>query len=110
MYGVSERTAKRWLNTNPTGKKNAAKKKEQHDQAVSDLMLTYLRTLLTTLNVQVEFFSDTDWLAEQTAGEIAILHGVLADKGSRIMDILVEIERQQHRYIEAQSGDLNKTA
>lgn len=55
---------------------------------MGDLILAYLRDNLTTLRVQLKVFRDATWLAKQAASEAAVLHGVLADKGIRLLEAL----------------------
>jgi transposase-like protein len=55
---------------------------------IGDLLLGYLTSALKTLKIQVEFFSDKQWLAKQDASEVAVLHGVLADKTVRLLEAL----------------------
>jgi transposase-like protein len=55
---------------------------------IGDLLLDYLRTMLCTLKVQAEHFGDKDWLREQGANELAVLHGVSTDKAIRLLEAL----------------------
>lgn len=55
---------------------------------IGGLLLGYLTAALKTLKVQVEFFSDKQWLGKQDASEVAVLHGVLADKTIRLLEAL----------------------
>jgi hypothetical protein len=58
------------------------KKGEQLDEMVFD----YLKTNLKALQVQAELASDTEYLQKQPAGELATLHGVMADKTVRLLE------------------------
>ncbi len=49
---------------------------------------------LITLRRQAEFFANPAWLKTQSAGELAILHGVLAHKTFRLQGAL---EAASHR-------------
>lgn len=55
---------------------------------IGDLISDYLRETLVTLRVQAEFFRNTTWLREQSASEVAVLHGVATDKAIRILEAL----------------------
>jgi transposase-like protein len=55
---------------------------------LGELVSEYLSETLTTLGVQSRHFRDRAWLAEQSAGDLAILHGVLNDKAVRILSAL----------------------
>ena len=71
--------------------------KEKEQPTVQDLILEYLTESLLTLRHQVEFFRNDDWLLQQDADKVAILHGVVADKGGRIVDTLIKMERERER-------------
>lgn len=53
---------------------------------IGALLLEYLQTNLATLRKQSEVFSDEKWLKRQSASELAVLHGVLADKTIRLLE------------------------
>ena len=53
---------------------------------IGELLLDYLRAALRTLCVQQEMFSDQTYLRKQPASELAVLHGVIADKAIRILE------------------------
>ena len=58
----------------------------QKRDEIGDMLGSYVRTNLETLKVQSEHFRDKDWLKRQSASEIAVLHGVIADKTIRILE------------------------
>ncbi len=53
---------------------------------LDDLLQVYVETNLVTLRAQSEFFRDERWLRQQSASELAVLHGVIADKTIRILE------------------------
>lgn len=55
---------------------------------IGDKLLTYLSAALDTLTAQVRFFADEEWLRKQPASELAVLHGVTADKTIRLLEAL----------------------
>lgn len=57
---------------------------------IGALILEYLREVLTTLVAQQRVFRDETWLKRQAASEVAVLHGVLADKGIRLLEALAD--------------------
>ena len=59
-------------------------------ERIGELLLDYLEEGLTTLRAQVKVFRDEAWLKQQTASEVAVLHGVLADKQIRLLEALVD--------------------
>ena len=62
----------------------AAKKGERIGQLVTD----YLEAALQALKNQAETFADQEWLKTKDLHDVAILHGILADKGVRILEAL----------------------
>ena len=57
---------------------------------IGDLILAYLKVTLETLAVQQRVFADEKWLRLQPASELAVLHGVSADKAIRLLEALAE--------------------
>lgn len=55
---------------------------------IGELLVEYLETNLATLRVQSEKFGDPSWIEKQPASEMAVLHGVMADKTVRILEAL----------------------
>jgi transposase-like protein len=86
QYKISKATVSRWKSElgNERMEQIETKKRETMDE----LLLDYLRETLTTLQVQAIHFRDQDWLAEQSASELAVLHGVQTDKAIRLLEAL----------------------
>lgn len=84
QYRISENTVRAWRNATGLGGTQpvAVEKRLELD----DLITQYVRETLTTLAVQAQFFRDTTWLKHQPANELAVLHGVTADKAIRILE------------------------
>lgn len=57
---------------------------------IGSLLLEYLIAALGTLKAQVEVFGDREWLKKQPASEVAVLHGVIADKTVRLLEGLAD--------------------
>jgi transposase-like protein len=92
-YNIPAGTVKSWKSRqmngcNPIGEVATEKKLE-----IGDLLIDYLRTNLTTLKKQSEVFQDEKWLKEQSASELAVLHGVIADKTIRLLEALANDEQ-----------------
>lgn len=79
--GIDRATAGRWLKNGP---KIHSQIQEVHDYGQK--LGQYLDELLETGIVQQRFFRNESWLREQPAGELAILHGVIIDKGLRLFE------------------------
>lgn len=61
---------------------------KKDDAEFGDLVASYLRASLRSLAAQVVIFGDPDWLKKQPAHELAVLHGVQADKAIRLLAAL----------------------
>lgn len=61
-------------------------KNAETSTTLDELLLGYVETNLVTLRAQSEFFRDKKWLQRQSASELAVLHGVVADKTIRILE------------------------
>jgi transposase-like protein len=84
-WNIPEGTIKAWksrlANPNPV----ATQKKEQ----IGNLLVDYLTANLETLRIQAEeTFRDPEWLKQQNAADVAVLHGVIADKTVRLLEAL----------------------
>lgn len=55
---------------------------------VQGLVEAYLGEILVTLRIQARQFAEPAWLARQPAADLAVLHGVVADKAFRILAAL----------------------
>ncbi len=55
---------------------------------IGELLLAYLAKLISALTEQTVVFADLDWLKKQSAGELAVLHGVGVDKAVRLLEAL----------------------
>jgi hypothetical protein len=62
---------------------------------LGEQLYEYLQKSLRTLIAQLELFGNIKWLEKQRAGELAILHGVIADKATRLLAALRPDDREQ---------------
>ncbi len=60
----------------------------QNQTEIGHLLLAYVRRNLEALEKQSEFFGDREWLKDQDASSLAVLHGVLTDKTVRILEAM----------------------
>ncbi len=81
-YSVPESTIRRWKNGDNSPLDGPQKKD------IGELLLTYLQANLEALAAQTKIFSNMNWLAEQNAADLAVLHGVMIDKDIRILEAL----------------------
>lgn len=89
-YGLPKGTVGGWKQqalreAQPTASQAAAKR-----ERIGGLIVDYLEQALETLRAQARTFADESWLRKQDASELAVLHGVLADKTIRILEALAE--------------------
>lgn len=64
----------------------------QREERLIDLVMDYVSTNLRTLKAQSIEAGRAGYIQKQTASELAVLHGVLADKTVRILAALEPIE------------------
>lgn len=94
-YNLPVETVKKWKQRaraadamDAAGTGDVPAKSADRRERIGELLVEYLAENLTTLRVQQAVFRDTAWLKQQTAGEAAILHGVLTDKAVRLLEAL----------------------
>ena len=80
-FGLDEATVRNWKRKLPEFNEVNGKNAVDFDQLLCD----YLQENLITLAAQSRFFRDFDWLKKQSASDLAVLHGVAADKAIRIL-------------------------
>jgi len=88
-FNIPIGTLKSWKSRQLNGSAVAVVATEKRER-IGALLLEYLEEGLTTLRDQMKVFRDTDWLKTQPAQELAILHGVIADKQIRLLEALVD--------------------
>lgn len=79
-YSIPTSTVSRW--------KKEAREEAGRSDDLGELLLEYLRENLTTLRAQARSFREPEWLAEQDASSVAVLHGVMTDKAVRLLEAL----------------------
>ena len=82
--GISRGTIQKWVaESHLTEHRTAAiqQKKEEIGQKVYELLEDYIETL----RIQVRVTRDEAWIKRQSAGELAVLHGVYNDKAIRLL-------------------------
>ena len=62
----------------------ASTKKEE----IGELLVVYLEATIKALTAQMKVFADESYISKQPASEAAVLHGVIADKGFRLLEAL----------------------
>lgn len=82
QYKLPERTVRKWR------EEQFAEICRKKSERLDDLTFNYLSSLLTTLRAQAEHVADKRYVQKQPASEIAMLHGVMADKALRIFEAI----------------------
>ena len=83
-YQVDQKTVRNWRARHlPESSKSS-----QNNVDVGELIAAYIAEGITTLAAQARHFRDPDWLVAQNAKDLAINHGVLADKLIRVLAAL----------------------
>ncbi len=90
-YKIPKGTVSGWRNQAANGVANISTQKKEE---TGDLLWDYLRTSLKTLKAQAEHFGDKDWLKQQNAADLAVLHGVAADKAIRLLEAVSSAEAE----------------
>lgn len=104
-YSLDKSTVSRWRArlTDEALQSVATKKGE----TLETLLIDYVTTNLRTLKAQSEVAGRPDYVQKQPASELAVLHGVLADKTVRILAALEPIEADGERREELTSERVN---
>ena len=87
QYKVPEPTIRSWKSRQTNGE-GVASVATQKRERIGELLVEYLEEGLVTLKAQLKVFRDENWLKSQPASELAVLHGVVADKGIRLLEAI----------------------
>ena len=60
--------------------------KSESGTSLDGLLAGYVEANLVTLREQAIFFRDKQWLRQQDASALAVLHGVMAEKTGRMLE------------------------
>jgi len=105
-YNLPRGTVAAWQHRQRKAAGIATVATEEKREEIGDLLIGYLHELLKTLTAQLEVFSDPRFIRPQNAAEIAVLHGLLADKGLRLLEALSQPEPDDGEQpgMDAESG------
>lgn len=91
-YGLKRDTVyklrERELSNGPMSALPVSKLVELKKQRIGALMMEYLEASLNALAAQAYVTSDPNYIVKQPADQLAILHGVIADKSIRLVEAL----------------------
>lgn len=84
QYSLDASVVSRWKSALPSEQLQvlASKKGERIEQ----LLFEYLTETLVTLKEQATIAREREYVTKQPAGELAVLHGVMADKAVRLLE------------------------
>lgn len=85
-FQIGKATASRWRSE--IGSTDLERVGTQKEANLEQHLLDYVSTNLRTLKAQSEIAARPDWVQKQSASELAVFHGVLADKTLRILSAL----------------------
>lgn len=83
-YGISQSTASAW-HAEARGVVVQSGVRTEKERDFGGQLLEYLEESLHTLTAHVRLARDPDWFKQQNARDLAIFHGVLVDKTTRIL-------------------------
>lgn len=55
---------------------------------IGELLVEYLEESLKAIRAQVVAFSDPEWLRDQRAESVGVLHGIMVDKAVRLLEAM----------------------
>jgi len=89
LFGIPSGTLRSWKSRQSRGEQVAVVATEKRER-IGALLLEYLEINLETLKIQQLAFRNEEWLAKQSASEVAVLHGVSFDKAVRLLEGLAD--------------------
>jgi transposase-like protein len=78
-YDVPKQTVSDWAQ-NEIGQIRSKK-----GEVIAELTFGYLTAIISGLTKQAEIVSTPEYINKQSAADVAVLHGVMADKGFRLL-------------------------
>lgn len=96
QYEIDKSVVSRWRAALPSEQLQlvASKKGER----IEALLFDYLTETLTTLKEQAVIARERDYITKQPAGELAVLHGVMADKAVRLLEAAHRANTSQQEH------------
>ncbi len=79
-FGLSRTTVRRWRDRAWSATQNGPQKRK-----IGEQLLGYIGESLETQQAQLGVMADRDWLSRQSAGELAMLYGVVFDQAARLI-------------------------
>ena len=87
-YSIPESTVKDWGAKARSGELSAEYPSQKKE--IGELLIEYLRANIEALRKQAEVFGEPDYLRKNSAENLAVLHGVMADKAVRLLEAMTK--------------------
>ena len=84
QYRLDASVVSRWKSALPGDQLQVVASKK--GERIEVLLFDYLTETLTTLKEQAVLAREREYVTKQPAGELAVLHGVMADKAVRLLE------------------------
>jgi len=94
-YDVPKGTVSGWKRQAETTAGGGVAPDATQKEEIGALLVRYLRANLATLEAQARAFGDADWLSQQKAEAVAVLHGVMTDKAVRLLEAFGRAEGEE---------------
>lgn len=85
-HGINPHTVRRWKSENNVTSIATIIDRSVKREQIGALLIEYLEANLNALIAQAYVTSDPDYIVRQSAENLAILHGVMGDKGIRLLE------------------------
>lgn len=101
-YNLPQQTVSEWKSQIDPAKFGELRLKKEID--FGGLLAGYLEETITTLQAQARFFRNETWLQQQPASDLAVLHGVQADKAIRLLEAIERANCPDVAALESAAG------
>lgn len=68
-------------------------------EQIETLLFEYLKSNLAALKSQADVTSEREYIVKQPAGDLAVLHGVMADKSVRLLEAIERARSAQPKQL-----------
>jgi transposase-like protein len=86
-YNVPETTLRSWKHrARQAGTEPIVAETDRAE--IGQLLIAYLKDVIGAMRKQTVVFGDEEYLRKQPAGELGVVHGILADKTIRLLEAL----------------------
>src|SRR5215210_3098727 len=86
QYDLPESTIREWRSA--LSSEQFAELRAKKGEQIEELLFGYLTANLKALKAQADVTSEREYIIEQSASDLAVLHGVMADKSVRLLEAI----------------------